>query len=134
MQLADKSWPLTDHRNIIAWRSVKDRMKHGSSTSGEVNALQQALEDTDEHILLISAFLRDIPIRILSDSMSGILQVINGGHTIRDRERAAYIRTLLECLPIPFDGLEHVSGLIQMADPLTKIKILDWFNQVASLF
>lgn len=42
LQLADESWSLTDKRNLIAWRTIQDRMKHASSTSGEVNAILQA--------------------------------------------------------------------------------------------
>lgn len=90
LQYADSSWHVTDRRNIVAWRSVKDRMKHGSSTAGEVNALQQALEDILDHMLVANRLLHGkASFRILSDSQSGILQVRFGGHTIKDRERSA---------------------------------------------
>lgn len=122
LQFADSNWPLTDRRNMVAWRSVRDKMKHASSTSGEVNAVQQGLEDTEDIFYLLSKIEPRATARLLSDSMSGILQIANGGHSIRDKERAQYIRYLLQAIPFPHKGINHVSGLIQMADPLTKVK------------
>lgn len=97
-------------------------MKHASSTSGEVNAIMQALQDLDDVYYIASALIDGATVRILSDSMSGILQIANGGHTFRDKNRAGYIKQLLNNLPFPHLGIDHVSGLIQLADPLTKIK------------
>lgn len=133
LQFADASWPITDRRNIVAWRSVKDRMKHGSSTSGEVNAIQQALEDADDIFYLSKKLFSKATVRILSDSMSGILQIGNGGHSLKDKERARYIRYLMRTLPFPHVGLNHVSGVIQMADPLTKVKELNWYSRDVSV-
>lgn len=133
LQLADSSWPVTNRTNLVAWRSVKDKMKHASSTSGEVNALQQALEDVEDHFYVAQTIVPNAKVRILSDSMSGILQVANGGHSIKDKERAKYIKYLISALPFPCLGLNHVSGLIQLADPLTKIKALNWFTDDSSL-
>lgn len=48
LQLADRSWPLTNKSNLIAWKSASDRMKHASSTAGEVNAIREASEDIDD--------------------------------------------------------------------------------------
>lgn len=108
-------------------------MKHQSSTSGEVNSIQQALEDTYD-IFLISKRLHVVAsTRTLSDSMSGILQIANGGHSIRDRERASYIRYLLQSLPHPTLGIDHVSGLVQLADALTKAKELNWYSRGSSV-
>lgn len=129
LQLADSSWPMIDRRNIIAWRSVKDKMKHGSSTSGEVNAIQQALEDTCDHFEVAYDLLKSAKVRVLSDSMSGILQIYNGGHTFKDRARASYVNYLMRGLPYEHEGINHVSGNIQLADPLTKIKSLDWYSK-----
>lgn len=100
-------------------------MKHGSSTAGEVKALQQALEDFEDHMY--------VTMRIPSDSQSGILQVINGGHSIKDRERSAYIKNLMTSIPLKLPGHNHVSGLTQMADPLTKPKEIDWFDKPHSI-
>lgn len=133
LQIADSSWPLEDRRNLIAWRSTKDRMKHFSSTAGEVNAIHQALHDIDDHVYLTSMLFPSARMRILSDSMSGILQIQNGGATIVGKERSKYIKYLLNTLPLPHSGLEHVSGLIQLADPLTKVKQLNWFDIYTNL-
>lgn len=122
LQLADQTWPLTDRRNLIAWRSVQDRMKHASSTSGEVNAVMQALQDVEDVFYIASALIESAEVRVLSDSMSGILQIANGGHTFKDRSRSDYIKELMNTLPFPHSGISHVSGLIQLADPLTKVK------------
>jgi hypothetical protein len=128
LQLADPSWALTDTRNIIAWRSVKDRNKHSSSTSAEVNAIYQCLLEVDDQFFLAQKLVSSATVRIFSDSMSGILQVANGGHTLRDKERAKFIRDLIGGLPFPVPaGLEHVSGLINLADPMTKAKSLGWY-------
>lgn len=129
LQMADKSWPLIDRRNIVAWRSVKDRMKHPSSTSGEVNAIYQSLLDVEDVLYFCSLLHDDASVRVLSDSMSGIQQIQNGGHTIKDRERSQFIKQLLWTTPFPNQGLNHVSGLIQMADPLTKVKELNWYGK-----
>lgn len=128
IQVADASWTLTNRTNVVHWKSAKDRMKHASSTSGEVNALLQALEETVEPLSFLSTLFPDSKLRILSDSMSGILQIKNGGSTHQSKARALYIRYLIAHTPIPNCGIEHVSGDLQMADPLTKIKILNWFS------
>lgn len=133
LQMADPSWPLTDRRNIVAWRSVKDKMKHPSSTSGEVNAIQQSLHDVEDVLHLASLIKATATVRVLTDSMSGILQVENGGHTKKDRDRARYIKHQIQNLPYPSHGLNHVSGQIQMADPLTKIMGLDWYSKGATV-
>lgn len=133
LQMADASWPLTDRRNIVAWRSVRDRMKHASSTSGEVNAIQQALLDIEDILYFCSLIHKDANIRTLSDSMSGIQQIMNGGHSIKDKQRADFIKQLLNTAPYPSLGIGHVSGLIQMADPLTKVKDLNWYGKGATV-
>lgn len=127
VQLADSSWPLTNRTNLIHWASKRDRLKHASSTAGEVNAMLQALEEGEDCFLLVSLLFPECPIRLLTDSQSGILQILNGGHTITARERAGYIRQLLAGLPLESLGLEHVPGELQLADPLTKPKALSWF-------
>lgn len=72
-------------------------------------------------------------VRILSDSMSGILQIANGGHSFKDKQRADFIKQLMNTLPFPHHGIDHVSGLIQLADPLTKVKELNWYSSGASV-
>lgn len=133
LQLADASWSLTDRRNLVAWRTVQDRMKHASSTAGEVNAIMQALQDVEDIFFVGSALIGSANVRVLSDSMSGILQIANGGHTFKDRRRSDYIKELLNNLPFPHYGISHVSGLIQLADPLTKVKALNWFTHGSSV-
>lgn len=134
LQIVSANAPITDRRNIVAWRSVKDKMKHGSSTAGEVNAVQQSMEDIEDQLLVASRMLpASTTFRILSDSQSGILQITNGGHSIKDRERAKYIKYLIQSVPFKVEGLNHVSGLLQMADPLTKPKELDWYDKYHSL-
>lgn len=39
VQLADKTWPLTEKANLIHWKSASDKLKHASSTAAEVNAV-----------------------------------------------------------------------------------------------
>lgn len=108
-------------------------MKHASSTSGEVNAIQQAIQDVDDILYLASILGVTANIRTLTDSMSGIQQIENGGHSIKDKERATYIKQMILALPFPSDGLNHVSGLIQMADPLTKVKALNWYGRTTNM-
>ena len=127
LQLCDKAWPLTNRSNLIHWKTSKDRLKHASSTSGEVNAILQALEECDDALILASCLFPSASIRLLSDSMSGIQQILNGGHTLKARETSSYIKWLITHLPLPSKGLEHVSGQIQLADPLTKVKPLSWY-------
>lgn len=59
IQIADVGWSTLNRRNIVAWRSVKDRMKHNSSTSAETNALQQALIDIEDEMYLIGKLFPD---------------------------------------------------------------------------
>lgn len=60
--------------------------------------------------------------------MSGILQIANGGHSYKDKNRSDFIKQLMNTLPFPHGGIDHVSGLIQLADPLTKVKDLTWYS------
>lgn len=103
-------------------------MKHASSTSGEVNAILQALEEADDVVAVASALFPMATLRILSDSLSGILQINNGGHTIKSRSTASYIRYLLGISHLPNNGMEHVPGTLQLADPLTKVKPIGWYG------
>lgn len=108
-------------------------MKHSSSTSGEVNAIMQALQDIEDVFYVAALVTEEANVRILSDSMSGILQVANGGHSFKDKNRADFIKQLMNHLPFPHLGIQHVSGLIQLADPLTKVKDLNWFTRGSSV-
>lgn len=128
VQLADKSWPITNKTNFLHWKSASDKLKHGSSTAAEVNAILQALEDVDDTLIIINELFGNVPVRMLSDSNSGILQIQNGGHTIRSRRKSEYIMDLLENSPLGKISLEHISGEIQLADALTKIKYLKFYN------
>lgn len=132
LQAADVSWPLTIRNNLIHWKSARDRLKHASSTAGEVNAILQALEETADCLSVVSTMYPDSTLRILSDSMSGILQIANGGSTIKSKTTASYINHLLTRLPLINNGIEHVPGEIQLADPLTKVKQLQWYSHYDS--
>jgi hypothetical protein len=133
IQIADSDWKMGDNRNMVAWRSVKDPMRHASSTSGEVNAIHQSLLDVDDFFWLLTKFTPDASFRLLTDSQSGLLQIVNGGHTFKDRARSNYIKELHSLLPVSKShGFCHVSGLLQLADPLTKIKTLNWYSQYRS--
>lgn len=99
VQLADKSWPLTRKANMITWRSASDKMKHASSTAGEVNAIREASEDLDDTFITILEMFGSMPVRLLTDSQSGLLQIKNGGHTIRAKRTAEYIRSLHQECP-----------------------------------
>lgn len=77
---------------------------------------------------MISELFGEANTRILSDSNSGIIQIQNGGHTIKAKRKAEYIRDMLQFSPIGEIKLEHVSGQIQLADALTKPKRLDFYD------
>lgn len=129
VQLADKSWDYTIKANMIGWRSVSDKLKHASSTAGEVNAIREATEDIDDILIVVSELFGRIRTRMLSDSNSGLLQIENGGHTIRAKRTAEYIKSMHNESPIGSIIREHISGHIQLADALTKIKDLDFYNE-----
>lgn len=128
-QLADASWPLTYKANMITWKSSSDKLKHASSTAGEVNAIREASEDLDDILIMTAELYGKLPVRLLTDSQSGLLQIENGGHTIRARRLSEYIKSLHESSPHGRISREHVSGSIQLADALTKIRELTFFNE-----
>lgn len=113
VQLADQSWSITDRNNLIHWKSASDKLKHASSTAAEVNAILQALEEVDDLLIIVEALFGPIPSRVLSDSNSGILQIMNGGHTIKSRRKSEYIKEMMELSPIGKMSLEHVEGKLQ---------------------
>lgn len=115
--------------NLISWKSSSDKLKHASSTAGEVNAIREATEDIDDVVIITEALFGPLPIRMLTDSNSGMKQIANGGHTIRSRRTAEYIRSMHKDCILGAVSLEHVSGQIQLADGLTKIKKLTEFNE-----
>lgn len=128
LQLADKSWELTNKDNLVYWKSSSDKMKHASSTAAEVNAILQCLEDIDDVLIMTETLFGKIPTTMLSDSNSGIQQIKNGGHNIKAKRKSEYILEMLKHSPIGEIELRHVSGDIQLADALTKIKDLRFYN------
>lgn len=66
---------------------------------------------------------------MLSDSNSGLQQIANGGHTIRSKRIAEYVKSLHADMPTGTMTREHVNGDIQLADALTKIKDLEFYNE-----
>lgn len=66
---------------------------------------------------------------MLSDSNSGLQQIANGGHTIRSKRTAEYIKSLHAEVPTGTITREHVDGNIQLADALTKIKDIEFYNE-----
>lgn len=128
-QLADKTWPLTAKSNLITWRSASDKLKHASSTAGEVNAIREATEDLDDIFIMMKELFSEVPVRLLSDSQSGLTQINNGGHTIRAHRTSDYIKSLHDECPLGQIKREHVSGKIQLADALTKVREIEFWNE-----
>lgn len=64
LQLADSNWPLTNRTNLVSWSSRRDRLKHASSTAGEVNAVLQALEEADDAFILLAVLFPHCPVRV----------------------------------------------------------------------
>lgn len=64
VQLADKSWPLTTKLNLIHWKSASDKLKHGSSTAAEVNAILQTLEEVDDTLIIIQELFGDVHVKM----------------------------------------------------------------------
>lgn len=137
LQLTNRQEPLSSRRNLMAWRSVKDDTPHHSSVNAEVNAIYQAILDVKDVLYTIRALYTrafgSIPIVILTDSMSGRLQILNDTGSKEDRGRSDYIRHFMVSMGMSNDDLRHVPGTVNLADPLTKPLRFDWYNKDTDL-
>lgn len=152
IQLVDDDEPLSSKRNILAWKSAKDEraevsrlspetpvdILHHSSVSAETFAIYKAAQETNDVIYSVRSILKPlfpfIPIRLYTDSMSGVEQIKNEKGTKSDRIRNEYIRNWMFGLGMHLSDLRHGSGQYNMADPLTKPKHLDWYNAPNTLY
>lgn len=126
IQLVDQDSDITIKDNLIEWKSSSiHATTFSSSTEAEVYALEKMLEEVYTTLNDLHQLFPGSPCRVLSDSNSGLKRITKELNLSLVRGKVSHImQSLRKC-----DGvLEHVPGDLQLADALTKIKGLYFYD------